>query len=350
MPPLHKEVNTMTTRVAFLFPGQGSQAVGMGADIFAASSAAKRVFEVVDETLGFSLSALCFYGPEDTLRTTINAQPAIMTVSLALLAAFQEALSPQASSWASPLIPSFTAGHSVGECAALVAAGALDLKSVALLVRERGRLMHEEELACPGGMAAVIGMDAEPLQGVCQEATQCALAALPAAPTHPGQGQVVVANYNAPGQIVISGEQHALTLATELARARGAKRVIPLSVSGAFHSPVMQPAAINLARSIETADIRDASIPIIANITAQPLTQAQELRVELAQQVATSVQWTRTIEYLTSVGITTFIEIGPGQALTGMIKRIAKGSTTINVGNVAEVEKAAASIRDMNLI
>jgi [acyl-carrier-protein] S-malonyltransferase len=199
-------------------------------------------------------------------------------------------------------------------------------------------------------MAAVIGMDAQPLQEVCQEATQRALAALPAAPTHPGQGQVVVANYNAPGQIVISGEQHALTLATELARARGAKRVIPLSVSGAFHSPVMQPAAINLARSIETADIRDASIPIIANITAQPLTQAQELRVELAQQVATSVQWTRTIEYLTSVGITTFIEIGPGQALTGMIKRIAKGSTTINVGNVAEVEKAAASIRDMNLI
>ena len=340
----------MTTRVAFLFPGQGSQAVGMGADIFAASSAAKRVFEAVDEALGIPLSDLCFHGPEDTLRATINAQPAIVTVSLAFLAAFQEALSPQASSWASPLTPSFTAGHSVGECAALVASGALDLKGVALLVRERGRLMHEEELACPGGMAAVIGMDAEALQEVCQEATQRALAELSAGVTHPGQGQVVVANYNAPGQIVISGEQHALALATELAKARGAKRVIPLSVSGAFHSPVMQPAAIGLARSIESADIRDTPIPIIANITATPLTQAQEIRVELAQQVATSVQWTRTIEYLTSVGVTTFIEIGPGQALTGMIKRIAKGSTTINVGTVPEVEKAAALVRDMGLI
>ncbi|MBV9230731.1 MAG: ACP S-malonyltransferase [Chloroflexi bacterium] len=340
----------MTTRVAFLFPGQGSQAVGMGADIFAASSAAKRVFEAVDEALGTPLSDLCFHGPEDILRATINAQPAIVTVSLAFLAAFQEALSPQASSWASPLTPSFTAGHSVGECAALVASGALDLKGVALLVRERGRLMHEEELACPGGMAAVIGMDAEALQEVCQEATQRALAELSAGVTHPGQGQVVVANYNAPGQIVISGEQHALALATELAKARGAKRVIPLSVSGAFHSPVMQPAAIGLARSIESADIRDTPIPIIANITATPLTQAQEIRVELAQQVATSVQWTRTIEYLTSVGVTTFIEIGPGQALTGMIKRIAKGSTTINVGTVPEVEKAAALVRDMGLI
>jgi [acyl-carrier-protein] S-malonyltransferase len=350
MPPLHKEVNIMTTRVAFLFPGQGSQAVGMGADIFAASSAARHVFETVDEALGFPLSTLCFHGPEDTLRATINAQPAIVTVSLAFLAAFQEALSPQTSSWASPLAPGFTAGHSVGECAALLASGALDLKGVALLVRERGRLMHEEELACPGGMAAVIGMDVEILQEVCQEATQRSLAALPSDVTRPGQGQVVVANYNAPGQIVISGEQHALALATTLAKERGAKRVIPLSVSGAFHSPVMQPAALNLARSIEGADIRDVSIPIIGNISAKPLTQAQALRVELAQQVATSVQWTRTIEYLTSVGITTFIEIGPGQALTGMIKRIAKGITTINVGSVAEVEKAAALVREMSLV
>src|SRR5213080_3131257 len=202
----------MTAQVAFLFPGQGSQAVGMGADIFSASAAARYIFEVVDEALGISLSKLCFSGPEDVLRETINAQPAIVTVSLALLAAFQEALSPDSpqSSWSSPLTPAYTAGHSVGEYAALVASGALDLKDAALLVRERGRLMHHEGTVCPGGMAAVIGMDEQTLQEVCQQATTESLSALSQEQAntshHPGQGRVIVANFNAPGQIVISGE------------------------------------------------------------------------------------------------------------------------------------------------
>src|SRR5713101_5375798 len=182
----------MTAQVAFLFPGQGSQAVGMGADVFAASPAARRVFEVVDEALGFSLSTLCFQGPEETLRDTINAQPAIVTVSLALLAAFQEALSPHSSSWSFPLVPSYTAGHSVGENAALVASGALDLKSAALLVRERGRLMHHEGTVCPGGMAAIIGMDGDTLQAVCQEATTQTLGSLSTDTTHPGEGHVAI--------------------------------------------------------------------------------------------------------------------------------------------------------------
>src|SRR5205807_9729957 len=224
----------MSTQVAFLFPGQGSQSVGMGADVFTTSTAARQVFETVDEALGFPLSSLCFQGPEDKLRETINAQPAIVTVSLALLAAFQEALSPHNFSWSYPLAPSFTAGHSVGEIAAMVASAALDLKSAALLVRERGRLMHHEGTVCPGGMAAVIGMEAESLQGVCQEATEQALTTLPQeqanASHHPGQGRVIVANFNAPGQIVISGEQNALKRAMELAKERGAKRVIPLAV------------------------------------------------------------------------------------------------------------------------
>ncbi|HEV2660306.1 MAG TPA: ACP S-malonyltransferase, partial [Ktedonobacteraceae bacterium] len=187
----------MTTQVAFLFPGQGSQAVGMGADVFAASAAARRVFETVDEALGFPLSTLCFTGPEETLRKTINAQPAIVTVSLAYLAAFQEALSPSSSSWSTPLTPAFTAGHSVGEFAALLVAGALDLKETAHLVRERGRLMDIEETACPGGMAAIIGLEAEPLQEVCQEATRQLAAERAGQNPHPGQGQVIVANYNA---------------------------------------------------------------------------------------------------------------------------------------------------------
>ena len=342
----------MTAQVAFLFPGQGSQAVGMGADVYATSAAAKRVFETVDETLGFSLSNLCFSGPEETLRDTINAQPAIVTVSLAFLAAFQEALSPEASSWSSPLTPAYTAGHSVGEYAALAAAGALDLTQTALQVRERGRLMHQEGQACPGGMAAVIGMDAEVLQKVCREATQQIQATIPpdATQRHPGQGQVVVANYNAPGQIVISGEQQALTRAIELARTRGAKRVMPLSVSAAFHSPVMQPAAHNLAHSLATANIHDTTIPIISNITATPLTSVAAMRKELAEQVAAPVQWIGTIDYLTNGGVRVFIEIGPGQALTGMIKRIAKGVMALTIGSMADIDKAVKVIHEMGIM
>ncbi|GAC1350273.1 MAG: ACP S-malonyltransferase [Ktedonobacteraceae bacterium] len=344
----------MTAQVAFLFPGQGSQAVGMGADIFTAFPAARQIFEAVDEALGFSLSTLCFQGPEETLRDTINAQPAIVTVSLALLAAFQEALSPHSSSWSFPLVPSYTAGHSVGENAALVASGALDLKSAALLVRERGRLMHHEGTVCPGGMAAIIGMDAELLQEVCQEATSQAVAHYAANAggnvSHPGLGRVIVANFNAPGQIVISGEQHALGVAMELAKERGAKRVIPLAVSGAFHSPVMQPAAAGLAQMLATTPIQDASIPVIGNIHATPLTQADALREELAQQIASPVQWTQTIEYMASAGVTVFIEIGPGQALTGMVKRIVKGVTLIAISNTADIARAAVTVRELGLL
>lgn len=342
----------MTAQVAFLFPGQGSQAVGMGADIFASSPAARRVFETVDEALGFPLSELCFRGPEETLRETINTQPAIVTVSLALLAALQEALSSHAPSswpsWTQPLAPSFTAGHSVGEYAALVASGALSLKDAAVLVRERGRRMHHEGTVCPGGMAAVIGMEEEPLQAICREVTEQRTADLPAN-AHPGMGRVIVANFNAPGQIVISGEQGALEAAMEQARARGAKRVIPLVVSGAFHSPVMQPASQGLSRTLATTEVRDANIPVIGNIQAAPLTEATAIREELAGQIAASVQWTRTIEYMASQGVTVFLEIGPGQALTGMVKRIAKGATTLNVSTEADLAKTIDALRAMQL-
>jgi [acyl-carrier-protein] S-malonyltransferase len=339
----------MTTEVAFLFPGQGSQAAGMGADIFETSPAARRVFESADEALGIALSDLCFHGPDDVLRETINAQPAIVTVSLALLAALQASLNEHTSSWSSPLVPSYTAGHSVGEYAALVASGALQLKDALRLVRERGRLMHYEGTVCPGGMAAVIGMEEGPLEEVCQEATAQAVVNLPR-DAHPGQGRVSIANFNAPGQIVISGEQAALSVAMELAKARGAKRVIPLAVSGAFHSPVMQPAAVGLAQAIEQTEVHDASIPIIGNMHAKPLTKAQEIREELAQQIAAPVQWTRTIEYLAGAGVTIFLEIGPGQALTGMVKRIAKSVTTLNVSSGADIEKVAGIMREIGLV
>ena len=335
----------MLKQIAFLFPGQGSQVVGMGADVYEASEAARRVFRTFDETLGFPLSEICFHGPEDTLRSTINAQPAIVAASLAYLAAFQESLSPHDSSWSSPLAPGYTTGHSVGEVTALVPAGVANLKDVAWLVRERGRLMHEAETACSGGMAAIIGMDEETVQEICQEATQQTRGTLGTV-TQAGEGEVVIANYNAPGQIVISGDVHALEVASTLAKARGAIRVIALSVSGAFHSPIMAPAVDKLAHFITNREIQDATIPIISNITATPLTQSIALRNELAQQLAAPVQWVRTIQYLTSVGITTFFEIGPGRALAGMIKRIARGAKIINIGNVAEVETAAAWVRD----
>ncbi len=340
----------MTTQVAFLFPGQGSQKVGMGADAFASSDAARRVFATFDQALGFSLSDLCFQGPEDALRSTINAQPAIIAVSLAYLAAFQEALSPQGSSWPTSLIPSYTAGHSVGECSSLVAANALDLAGVAYLVSERGRVMHEEEEACPGGMAAVIGMDTNELQQICQEVTQQCLATQKASSPHAGTGQVVLANYNSPGQVVISGEEQALALACTLAKERGAKRVIALTVSGAFHSPVMQPAIAKLNTAMKTIQLRDATYPIISNITALPITDASELRTELAQQVAESVQWIGIVEYLASQGVNVFLEIGPGQALTGMVKRIIKGATTINISSIADIEKARDRLQELGML
>jgi [acyl-carrier-protein] S-malonyltransferase len=198
-------------------------------------------------------------------------------------------------------------------------------------------------------MAAVIGLDAEILQEVCQDATTQSVANLPEG-SHPGLGQVSVANFNAPGQIVISGEQGALNLAIEQAKVRGAKRVIPLAVSGAFHSPVMRPAAEGLAQAIKSTEVHDATIPVIGNIHATPLIEAQAIREELAQQIAAPVQWIRTIEYLADAGVTIFLEIGPGQALTGMVKRIAKGVTTLNVSSATDIEKAVGTIREMGLV
>lgn len=336
----------MSKRIAFVFPGQGSQSVGMGADIFAASPAARAVYETADAALGFSLSTLCFEGPEEALRETINTQPAIVATSLALLAALQEAARGATSSdpLTGPIVPAFVAGHSVGEYAALAASGALDLTETLRLVRERGRLMHLEGERISSGMAAVLGMDASTLEALCAEASEQARTTLDAGETHPGAGRVVVANDNAPGQIVISGDQRALDMAMELAKSRGARRVVPLAVSGAFHSPVMAPATEGLARAVDAAPIQDARVPLISNITAQPLTGALDLRAELAQQIASPVQWTGTIEYLAGRGVETFVEIGAGQVLAGLIRRIAKDFSVVAVGNATEVASAAQAL------
>jgi [acyl-carrier-protein] S-malonyltransferase len=330
--------------IAFLFPGQGSQAVGMGADAAAASPAARAVFERADRRLGFALSALCFQGPEEALKETINAQPAMVAVSLAWLSALEEYLAARGAG--ERLRPAYVAGHSVGEYAALIASGALDLEAALALVRERGRLMHQEGTACPSGMAAVLGLDDAVLQEVCAQATEETLAAMGTqAQKHPGMGRVVVANYNSPGQIVISGEQQALARAMDLAAARGAKRVVALAVSAAFHSPMMEPASAGLAQAVAEAPLRDATIPLISNISATPVTEAAALRTELARQIVSPVQWIKTIEYLAAQGVTLFVEIGPGQVLSGLVKRIAKGATTRNIGAAADVARVGDDLR-----
>jgi [acyl-carrier-protein] S-malonyltransferase len=340
----------VSQRVAFVFPGQGSQTVGMGADIFQASPAARSVYEIADNALGFPLSTLCFEGPESTLRETVNTQPAIVATSLALLAALQEAAGAGFGGepiLRGPIQPAFVAGHSVGEYSAVAASGALGVADTLRLVRERGRLMHEEGLRCPSGMAAVLGLDADALTSICAEATDKTRASLSAdqQADHPGAGRVVVANINASGQIVISGATPALDVAMELARAAGAKRVVPLAVSGAFHSPVMAPAAEALARAVEAAPVTAPGVPVIANITAEPLTSEAQLREELAQQIVSPVQWTRTVEYLADHDVETFVEIGVGQVLAGLIRRIAKGATIVSVGAVADLAPAVERLR-----
>ena len=343
----------MSQRVAFVFPGQGSQAVGMGADVFRSSSAAHAVYEAAGAALGLDLARICFEGPEDALKETINTQPALVTTSLALLAALQEAAGATFSgsgepSLRAPLAPAYLAGHSIGEYAALAASGALGLGATIRLARERGRLMHEQGGAIPSGMAAVLGMDTATLEEVCHEATRQTRLEIASAHTeteHPGAGRVVVANDNAPGQVVISGSQRALETAMEMARARGARRIVSLAVSGAFHSPVMAPAAEGLARAVAAAPIQDAAIPIVSNISAAPITSGADLRDELSRQVVSPVQWTRSVRWLADQGVTTFVEIGPGQVLSGLIKRIVKEATTLSVSTADDVARVAPQIQ-----
>ncbi|MFC1989166.1 ACP S-malonyltransferase [Chloroflexota bacterium] len=304
---------TEPTKVAYVFPGQGSQWVGMGRDLYDNFNSAKAIFQEADEVLGLPLSRLCFEGPEEELRLTINAQPALVAVSFACLKATHDV--PGNSLPA----PAFVAGHSLGEYTALVATSVLDFATTIYLARERGRLMHEAGLSSPGGMVAIMGLDEASLTEVCDKT------------------DTKIANFNCPGQLIISGAVENLTKATELAKARGAGRAIPLPVSGAFHTPLMQPAVDGMSEIIATLDFRDPTIPIIANTTAQPLTNAEQVKAELIAQLCNGVQWQRSIECMVDNGISTFIEIGPGKVLSGLIKRINKEVNTLNIGDVEAI-------------
>lgn len=309
-------------KVAWLFPGQGSQVVGMGKDVLAASAAARDVFARVDAALGEPLSRLILEGPEDQLTLTANAQPAIVAVSCAVLAAIKERI-PQLPD------PAFAAGHSLGEYSALVAAGAIELEDAVRLVRARGRAMQEAVPPNVGAMAAIMGLDDAKVDDVCRRAAQ---------------GEIVApANYNAPGQIVIAGHAGAVARASELVAAEKG-RAIPLKVSAPFHCALMAPAARVVEAELTKVTPRDPRFPIVANFDASPNQSGARARELLVKQVDGAVRWEASVRHIAAQGVTHALEIGPGKVLAGLVKRIAKEIQVLSVSDVATVGQVGAHV------
>ncbi|MCC7364149.1 MAG: ACP S-malonyltransferase [Dehalococcoidia bacterium] len=285
----------------------------MGKDLYDQFHSARELYDRADEILGFKLSRLCFEGPEEDLQQTRNTQPAIAVTSLALLKVASE-ISPNLLGR-----PAYVAGHSLGEYTALVAAGSLSFESAVTLLRARGELMQAAGDRNPGTMAAILGLDIADCEEVCREAG------------------AEVCNVNAPGQVVIGGRREAVVRALDYAKARGAVKVIPLSVSGAFHSSLMKPAAEGMVQHIATATVEAPLVPVVVNCTATPVADELSVRNELVDQVSRPVQWSNTVEYLGAQGVTTFVEFGPGRVLTAIIKRMLRKSNCINVNDAASV-------------
>ena len=310
-------------QIALIFPGQGSQAVGMGSNLVEAYPTAQQLFDRADELLGFQLSAIAWYGPENELNDTINTQPALYLHSIAALAVFRQ--------FYPDLQPAYVAGHSMGELSALAAAGALSFEDGLRLVRTRGELMKKAGEVSPGSMAAILGLDIPKLDQLCAQASS------------PGE-IVQVANDNCPGQVVISGASAAIQRAMALATQAGARRVIPLAVSIAAHSPLMAHSQEDFKRAVDAAPIQDPIIPLVGNVTGTPLTSAQELREDLQAQLTSRVRWTESIQTMASLGVTTFIEVGTGSVLSGLIKRIDRSMVTASFGSPADFEQLAGII------
>ncbi|MEK4397574.1 ACP S-malonyltransferase [Bacillus sp. FSL K6-2860] len=311
------------SKIAFLFPGQGSQKIGMGKDLFDQEAVSKAVFEEADKTLGFDLSSMIFEGDAEELTLTYNAQPALLTTSIAILKKFEE----------SGIKADYAAGHSLGEYTALVAAGALSFQDAVYAVRKRGELMNEAVPAGEGAMAAILGLDQAALLEVTKEVTE--------------SGHLVeLANLNCPGQIVISGTAKGVELASEKAKEKGAKRAIALEVSGPFHSALMKPAAEKFTDVLSKLDISDAKTPVISNVTADIVTSRDAIETKLIEQLYSPVRFEESVERLIDLGVTTFIEIGPGKVLSGLVKKVNRRLTTISVSDQETIEAAIQTLKE----
>lgn len=310
----------MTKKIAFLFPGQGAQAVGMGKDVAESSNSAKSVYETADSVLGKSVSTLCFEGPEDSLKQTVNTQPCIVTTSIALLEALKEGLD---------IVPDYVAGHSLGEYCAMYTSGVMSLENTLKAIQKRADLMSATK---GGSMAAVLNASEEQLKSGLEEGSKV--------------GYVDVANYNSPAQVVITGAEDAVKAASDYMVANGVRRVVPLAVSGAFHSKFMENAGKEFAEFVSNLDLNNASIPVITNVDAEITTNSEDFRVKMPKQIYSSVHWTQTIEKMIAEGVDTFVEIGPGKVLAGLNKKISSEIKTYNVFDKASLDATVGALKE----
>jgi [acyl-carrier-protein] S-malonyltransferase len=314
-------IGNRQSAIAYIFPGQGSQYPGMGKDLADNFPAARKVFEEVDEALSFHISRLCFEGPPETLQLTENTQPAILSVSVAVLRAMEAEGLPR---------PEYVAGHSLGEYSALVAADALSLADAARTVRARGLYMQQAVPAGQGAMAAVMGAELAEIEKVCREASQ---------------GQVCApANINSSNQVVIAGDAEAIDRAIELLKERGAKRVLKLNVSAPFHCALMLPAQERLAADLEALSLDDLRIPLVSNVDAAEVREAADARDSLVRQVSSPVRWQESVQLLIREGIDTFVEVGPGKVLSGLMRQINREVRSLNVEDTASLSSTEANL------
>lgn len=307
-------------KIAFIFPGQGAQAVGMGKDVFESYESAKHVYDTADSVLGKSVSIICFEGPEEDLKLTVNTQPAIVTTSIALLEALKSELD---------ITPDYTAGHSLGEYCAMYTAGVMSLETTLKLIQKRADLMGQTK---GGAMAAVLNATEEQLKAGLEEGSKV--------------GYVDVANYNSPVQVVITGDENAVKATSDYLLANGVRRVVPLAVSGAFHSKFMENAGASFGEYLQEFELNDAKLPVITNVDANETTLASEFKSKMSKQIYSSVHWTQTIQKMIANGVDTFVEIGPGKVLAGLNKKISMDITTYNVFDKESLENTVNALKE----